>query len=201
MKLTKAEKNQNPKLYGYGSLEELLADSTRLGDDPEHLQTHWISFQDADGIWRFVPCTEEFFHFYRNEERNEIRRKDTESRCMIHSDTFGLIKCRADCSVCPKVRDGLPISIDYMRENFDFEFSDGSYEAEQEKRAEEERKELMWSLVNELNETDQQILKLFNEGKTDAEIAVKVDKSRSMVQERRVKAIEQLKEKIKKITE
>lgn len=201
MKLTKAEKNQNPKLYGYGSLEELLADPTRFGDDPENPQTHWISFQDADGDWRFVPCTEEFFHWHRNEERNEIRRKDTESRCIIHSDTFGLIKCRADCSVCPKVRDGLPISIDYMRENYDLEFSDGSFEAEQEKRAKEECKELMWSLVNELNETDQQILKLFNEGKSDSAIAAIVRKSRSTVQEQRIKAIEQLKEKMKKITD
>ena len=198
MKHSRVEKNQNPKAYGYGSLEELMADPTRLGDDPEHPKTHWISFQDADEDWRFVPCTEEFFHFYRNEERNEIRRKDIESRCMIHSEKFGLIKCRADCSQCPKERDGHPISIDYLHDNYDFEFSDGSYEADQETRVEQERNELIWSLVNEFNETDQQILKLFSEGKTDAAIANIVKKSRSMVQEQRVKLIEQLKEKMKK---
>ena len=198
MKQSKTVKNQNPKLYGYGSLEELFADPTRFGDEPDHPLTHWVAIKDADGDLRFTPCTEEYFHGHRNEERNERRRKDTESRCMIASEKFGLVKCRADCSMCPKVRDRHPISIDYMHDNYDFEFSDGSYEADLEKRIEEERNGLVWNLVSEFDETDQQILRLFNEGKTDAAIAAVVRKSRSMIQERRTKLVEILKEKMKK---
>jgi len=191
MKLTKTEKNQNTMLFGYGSLEQLQS-------DPENKQTHWVPFKDADGDWRFIPCTEEYFHCHRNEKRNEIRRKDTESRCMIPSEKFGLVKCRADCSQCSKVRDGFSISMDYMRENYEFEFADGTYEQEREKAAEQDQSDYVWKLVSEFNETDQLILKYFNDGKTDAEIAAEVNKSRSTIQERRTKLIDMLKEKMEK---
>ena len=191
MKLTRDEKNRNPKLHGYGKLEQLQ-------NDPENKLTHWVPFRDADGDLRFIPCTEEYFHWHRNEERNVVRRKDTESRCMIPSEKFGLVKCRADCSQCSKVRDGFSISMDYMRENYEFEFADGAYEEEREKRAEQDQSNFIWKLVSEFNETDQLILKYFNDGKTDAEIAAEVNKSRSTIQERRTKLIDMLKEKIKK---
>ena len=191
MKLTKTEKNQNTMLFGYGTLEQLQS-------DPENKQTHWVPFKDADGDWRFIPRTEEYFHCHRNEKRNEIRRKDTESRCMIPSEKFGLVKCRADCSQCSKVRDGFSISMDYMRENYEFEFADGTYEQEREKAAEQDQSDYVWKLVSEFNETDQLILKYFNDGKTDAEIAAEVNKSRSTIQERRTKLIDMLKEKMEK---
>jgi len=191
MKLTKTEKNQNPKLYGYGSLEQLQS-------DPDNKLTHWIPYKDADGDLRFIPCDKEYFHFHRNEERNERRRRDTESRCLIQSEKFGLVKCRADCSLCPKVRDGLPISIDYMHENYDFDFKDESYEENQEQLKEQEQSDFIWNLVSEFNETDQLILKYFNEGKTDAEIATELNKARSTIQERKNKLIKMLTEKYEK---
>lgn len=201
MKLSESEKGLNPKLYGYGSLEQLLADPTRLGDDPEHPLTHWIATRDADGDRRFIPCTETYFHWHRNEERNERRKKDIESRCLIPSKKFGLVKCRSDCSKCPKARDGKPISIDYMRENYDFEFADSSQEEKRDKAQEQERTDLLSRLVGELDPSDQQILKLFREKKSDSAIAELMKKSRSMVQERRTKLIDMLKEKIKKYGE
>ena len=191
MKQTKSMKDLYPNIYGYGSLEQLQ-------NDPENKLTHWVAIKDADGDFRFIPCTEEYFHWHRNEERNEIRRKDTESRCMIPSEKFGLVKCRADCSQCSKVRDGFSISMDYMRENYEFEFADGSYEEKREQRAEQDQSDYLWKLVSEFNETDQLILKYFNDGKTDVEIAAAVNKSRSTIQERRAKLIDMLKEKIKK---
>jgi len=191
MKLSKELKNQNPKLYGYGSLEALQ-------NDPVNNLPSWVPMKDGDGDFRFIPCTEEYFHWYRNEQRNERRRKDTESRCMVPSEKFGLVKCREDCSVCPHVRTGFPISMDYMYDNYEFEFADGSYEAEQHKESEQHQANLVCSLVDELETTDQLIIKLFNEGKTDAAIAEIVKKSRSMVQMRRVQLINLLKEKIKK---
>jgi len=194
MKLTKSTKDQYPKIYGYGSLEQLQ-------NDPENKLTHWVAIRDADGDLRFIPCTEEYFHCHRNEERNEIRRKDTKSRCMIPSEKFGLVKCRADCSQCSKVRDGFSISMDYMRENYEFEFADGAHEEEREIRAEKDQSDFLWKLVSEFNETDQLILKYFNDGKTDAEIATELNKARSTIQERRNKLVEILKEKMKKYEE
>ena len=191
MKLSKETKNQNPKFHGYGSVEDLQ-------NDLNNTLPCWIPMRDSDGDLRFIPCTEEYFHWYRNEQRNERRRRDTESRCMIPSKKFGLVKCREDCSQCPFVRKGLPVSMDYMYDNYEFEFADGSYKAKQEKVAEQYQADLIWSLVDEFEATDQLIIKLFNEGKTDAAIAEIVKKSRSMVQMRRVQLINLLKEKIKK---
>jgi len=194
MRLSKSEKNQNPKVHGYGSVEQLLS-------DPENKLTHWIPYKDADGDLRFAPCTEEYFHLHRNDERNDRRRKDIESRCMIPSEKFGFVKCRSDCRMCSKYREGLPISIDNMREDFNYEFPDVSHETEHERNQEQDREDLLWRLVGELDPSDQVILKLFNEGKTDAAIAELVRKSRSMVQDRRTKLIDMLKEKMKKFGE
>ncbi len=191
MKLSKEVKNQNPKVYGYGSVEALQS-------DPINTLPFWAPMKDGDGDLRFIPCTEEYYHWHRNEESKERKRRDTESRCMVPSEKFGLVKCRADCSQCPYTRTGFPISIDYMYNNYELEFADGSYEAEQEKEAEQHQEDLIWSLVDELEPTDQQIIKLFNEGKTDAAIAGIIKKSRSLVQLRRKQLIEELKEKIKK---
>lgn len=198
MRKKQSNKDANPELYGYGSLEQLLADSTRFGDDPKHPLSHWVAFKDADGDLRFIPCTEEYFHLHRNEQRNERRRRDTESRCMIPSEKFGLVKCRDDCNNCQRERNGYPVSIDYMFEEYNFEYSSADYEQELEKRKKREREELLWSYVNEFDESDQMILKLYNEGKTDSAIATILKKSRSMVQERRTKLIDMLKENMKK---
>lgn len=191
MKLTKTEKNQNPKLHGYGSLEQLQS-------DPDNTLTHWVASRDPDGDVRFIPCDEKYFHFHRNEERNERRRKDTESRCLIPSEKFGLVKCRADCNQCSKVRDGFPISMDYMRDSYEFEFADESYKEEREKSDEQDKSDFIWNLVSEFNETDQLILKYFNDGKTDAEIAAELNKARSSIQERKTKLIKMLTEKYEK---
>jgi len=191
MKLSKEVKNENPKIYGYGSVEALQ-------NDPENQLQNWIIIKDGDNETRFIPCTEEYYHLHRNDERNEKRRKDTESRCMIPSTKFGLVKCRVDCNQCNKTRTGFSISMDYMYDNYELEFTDDSFIKEQEKEAEKELSERIWNFVSEFESTDQQIIKLFNKGETDAAISEIVKKSRSMVQMRRVHLINLLKEKIKK---
>lgn len=199
MKVSKTVKDANPKIYGYGSLEQLEADPSRFGDDPDNPLTNWVPYKDADGDLRLIPCAEEYYHFHRNEKRNEARRKDVESRCMISSEKYGLVKCRKDCESCEYSRNGKAVSIDYMAETYDYEFPDGLYETECKKRDIEERDGHMWSLISEMEEVDQKILKLYNEGRTDQAIARVVNKSRSTVQERRVKLVEMLKKQLKKI--
>ena len=173
-KFTKQQKDLYPTVYGYGSLEQLMADPSRFGDDPENPKTHWVHFKDRDGDIRFEPCTEAFFHWYRNENRNEERRNFREmERC--------------------------PISIDQMREDHDFEYADNSYYENQERERAQEVSDLIWSLVAEFDPIDQEIIRLYNEGHTDSYISQQVNMPRSTIQWRKRMVIELLKEKMNKI--
>lgn len=173
MKLSKAEKDKYPKIYGYGSVEQLEADTSRFGDDKDNPLTHWIPFIDRDGDLRFEPCTKEYFYFYRNKNRNEERR---------------------DYSY--KYR--FPISIDSLYEDYDFEFADPSYELSIEEQKEKDLINQIMKHVKKFSETDQLIIKLFSEGHSDASIGERINRARSTVQERRTKLIKELKEKMTK---
>lgn len=166
MRTTKQEKDKYPNSYGYGSVEQLQA-------DPNNQLTHWVSFNDHDGDLRFEPCTEEYFHNHRNENRNEKRRNDT---------------YRKNC----------PISTDSLLDDYEFEFADLSYEGDREREQEQEVENYILNLISEFSEKDQLILKLHSEGHTDASIAAIINKARSTVQEKRVKLVNELKEKLKK---
>lgn len=169
MKLTKIDKNQYPKLYGYGSLEDLLSDASQP-------LKHYVALRDMDGDVRFIPCTEEYFHWHRNENRNEQRRNESYAK-----------RC--------------PVSIDSLLEDYDFEFADPSYAEELEKETEKEITNYLLELVSEFSDSDQAIIKLHCDGHTDATIANELNKARSTVQERRVKLVKLLKEKLKKFNE
>ena len=173
MKVTKKQKDANPKIYGYGSVAQLEADPSRFGDDPNDPLTHWVSFIDADDDKRFIPCNEKYFHMHRNEMRNEERRNNT---------------ARKQC----------PISIDQMFEDHDFEFVDPDYEEIDVRLSREELIDYMWELINKYPEDDQRLLRLFNQGMKDIEIAKELNKARSTIQEKRMKLIKDLKEKLTK---
>ena len=166
MRTTRQEKNQYPKNYGYGSIEQLQG-------DPENKLPSWISYRDGDGDLRFVPCTEKYFHAHRNENRNEERRNQSYAK---------------HC----------PVSTDSLLENYEFEFADPLYEKGLEKQSEQEVEDYIWNLISMFSEKDQFILKLHSEGHTDASIAVIMNKARSTVQEKRIKLVNLLKEKITK---
>ena len=167
MRTTRQEKNQYPKIYGYGSVEQLQSDA-------ENNLSHWISFRYGDGDLRFVTCTKEYFHSHRNETRNEERRNQSYAK---------------HC----------PVSTDSLLENYEFEFADPSYQENLEIQKTLDTADYIWNLLAEFNDMDQLILKLHIEGHTDASIAGIVDKARSTVQEKRVKLVKLLQDKMKKI--
>lgn len=173
MKLSKAEKDKYPKIYGYGSVEQLEADPTRFGDDKDNPLTHWVPFIDRDEDLRFEPCTKEYFYFYRNSNRNDERREQS-------------------------YRYKFPISIDSLREDYEFEFVDPSYELSIEEEKQKEIANKIWSLVSEFSETDQIIIKLFTEGHTDTSIGQKLNRARQTIQGKRTKLLEKLREKAEK---
>lgn len=145
-----------------------------LLNDPNNSLKFYIRIVDGDGHVRFIPCTEEYFHKHRNENRNEERRE-------------------------MRARERTPISMDELQEKYDFEFADPEHDRNIEQEKEQEQKDLIWKLVSEFSAKDQLILKLFNDGHTDSEIAEVLNLARSTIQERRVKVIKQLKEKYEKL--
>ena len=108
-------KNANPKIYGYGSLEDLNQAAPHY--DGDTLLEFAISFKDADRHIRYMPCTIEYLNFHRGLIRDEKKAKDMESRCNIPSEYFvenGAFvrkpdknprsvykKCMHDCDHCP----------------------------------------------------------------------------------------------------
>ncbi len=173
MKVTKKQKDANPKIYGYGSVAQLEADPARFGDDPDNPLTNWVPFRDADDDLRFVPCTQEYFYSHRNEIRNEKRKNQKE-------------------------RERFPISTDQLYEDHQLEIVDPSYYEEIELQKEKEVTDYMWELINELPEYDRLILTMRSHGLTDTEIGNELNRGQSAIQERRVKLFKQLKEKITK---
>ena len=167
-----------PKVYRdtkYYDLEDLKKEIAEgLYDEFGNKLTNWISYEDRDKKYVYVPCKEDFFHWYRNQNRNEERRNFREmERC--------------------------PISIDQMREDHDFEYADNSYYENQERERAQEVSDLIWSLVSEFDSIDQEIIRLYNEGHTDSYISQQVNIPRSTIQWRKRMVIELLKEKMNKI--
>ena len=173
MKLSKEYKNQYPKIYGYGSIEQLMADPSRLGDDPANPLTHYVSFVDFDNHIRYTPCTEAYFYKHRNAHRNEVRQE-------------------------ARYRELYPISIDELEEMDDFEFADSSHTDVLEELKQQELSDYLWRLVSEFDDRDQLIIKLYSLGRTDVEIAALLNKARSTIQERRKKLFAELKENFTK---
>lgn len=177
-RISKSVKDANPSLYGYSS--------------PDLIDGNWIPYVDADGDLRFIPCTYEFFKWYSNEKRKEKLAQDRESRCLVQSKRYkGLVKCMEDCNNCPYGKDhreGKHLSIEQFSE-------DGFDIPAPQPEEEDERAIEIWKEVAKLCDRDQTILKLFNEGKTDAAIAVAVNLTRECVKKRRQRLIAELKKK------
>lgn len=173
MKQSKEYKNQYPKIYGYVSIEQLMADPSRLGDDPNNPMTHYISFVDADNHIRYAPCTEAYFYIHRNNHRNEIRQE-------------------------ARYRELFPISIDDLEEKDDFEFADTSNVDISEEIMQQELSDYLWNLVSKFEDKDQLIIKLHSLGRSDEEIAQIFNKARSTIQERRKKLFAEIKENFTK---
>lgn len=165
-KITKIEKDLYPKIYGYGSVEQLKKDLAESHDD----LINWVHFIDRDGDIRFIPCTKEFFHWTRNNNRNEDRRSFREN-----------LKN--------------PISIDELLERYDFEYADPSYYENINQKKESEHNKYIWQHILKLPKKDRKLLTLYNFGLTDKEIGKRLNRSQSAIQAKKAKLLAFLKEK------
>lgn len=88
-KLSKKEKDLQPLIYGYPTPTSIPGNEgcgRQVIDGVLVIipfKVPFTDFIDSDGDKRFCECTEDFAKWNGNEKRNEVRRKETESRCKI----------------------------------------------------------------------------------------------------------------------
>lgn len=160
-------------------------------DDPKKIEGFYVSFVDVDGRTKYVKCSEEFFHEYRNLER-KLEREETKD---IYYDAYypgiGWVRTKEP----PKYDDGHtdlkivgPKSLDYMSDEFDYEEpspeEDSSLDIDKELL--HERVEIA---LSDFSHREKKIFTLsFYENKTDIEIArivFKDESKRATVQRKR----------------
>ena len=148
----------------------------------------------------YVPCTIEYFYAWRNMLVEEKRQRDNESRCLVPSKRYSYMKrCKEDCNNCPfgkTHRDGRTLSLDRFMEDNNYEIADTYTETPHEAFVRTEREEALKRELSLLDEESQKILKLFNDGYTDEQIAKAMGLKRSTVQHKKSNLIKTLREKI-----
>lgn len=192
-KISKQIKDQNPSTYGYGSPLQIP------GNEDGVIRTYYISFKDYDGDIRYCPVKKELYEWDRNEKRKEEQRIDRLSRCRIHSDKYGLKICDHDCNECPYkrvTRISSSVSMDYLYDNYEYEFAD-EQPSIIETLIKEELYRALDEAVSRLSKDDRTIVELFKNGKDDGQIAKIIGSKRSTVQYRRQRIFDSLKEQLK----
>lgn len=148
----------------------------------------------------YVSCTVQQFYDWRNMIREEHRQRELESRCVVPSEKYNcMVHCMEDCEHCPygKLHRDKNVSIDENFEKYELELVDEDQPDILTSLIEDEREKEMWYEISLLDEESQQILKLFNQGLSDAEISNELHLKRSTVQYKRKVLIEDLKNKLK----
>ncbi|MFA6834246.1 MAG: hypothetical protein WCR14_06160 [Bacteroidaceae bacterium] len=157
------------------------------------------------GKWMYVPCSKKQFEDWRAMCRDEAKRIDLETRCVVPSKRYGWKRCMENCDNCPYgklKREGNAKSLDYLYENsdgdeFELEIEDASPSVVEIVEKEELYK-LLKRLLNELDEYDRKIIELFELNKSDSEIAIVLHSKKSTIQYRRIKIFNELKIKLEK---
>ena len=187
----------------YTSKEECKAAIVKYNEGklPEEEMRYCSYFNEETRKRMYVPCSIEYFYTWRNMMAEEHRKRDIESRCLIPSKRYSYLKkCMEDCSKCPygkDHRDGLPLSLDRFVGEDGYEIVDELHSIPLENIIEEQRKTALAREIALLDEDSRQILGLFNQGYTDAEIGEMLGLKRSTVQYRKSMLIENLRKKLK----
>lgn len=103
----------------------------------------------------------ELYDVYDRERMNEKRRLDRESRCLVEDERLHtLVRCQLNCEQCPYknagMREGMPVSPEFLMEEYGMEITGGD-----DVEGDCERAELIEALHGEMSrlpERDQRIL-------------------------------------------
>ena len=186
----------------YSSKEEIRLAIAEYNKDkkPEDEKRYCSYFNSFTRKRMYVPCTVQQFYDWRNMIREEHRQRELESRCVVPSEKYNcMVHCMEDCEHCPygKLQRDKNVSLDKNFDKYDLELADESKPDMLTELIENQREEAMWYEISLLDEESQQILKLFNQGLSDAEIGNELHLKRSTVQYKRKVLIEDLKNKLK----
>lgn len=211
MKVSLLVKNAYPELYGYQHPWDIpgnelcgkmnpLNKGKKKGDYPD-FQIPFTDFVDADEMTRYYPCSKELMRYDLSEKDKEKKRKDMMTRCMVPSERKGLVRCMHPCSSCPYKknpsdpneeyqRTGGTVSIEFLFDNYDFEFADESDDL-LESLSKQEILDRAAMLIKERSQLDQQIASLLN--LSNYQIAEKLGVPSSTVRDHKNKMIDDLK--------
>ena len=176
-------------------------------DDPKLIDGYYVSFVDGNGHTKYVKCTEEFFHEYRNMER-EMKRQETKGtiyKVRYEDDTYKWTMEKPVHGDGHIDYEAFPVgSLDYLKEEFDLEYADADdpndgVGADIDKHILDDN---VRKAILTLDKQDREIFKLYYYGhKTDSEIAILVFKDeskRATVQRKKTAAFNAVVEFVKK---
>lgn len=145
-----------------------------------------------------VETTKEIYIAYRNLEAKERMQKIRRTRCMIPNGKGGLRLCpKTSCRDCPHHRTGTPVSLDYLKEDFNFDVEDPNEDVIAEVNKEEQATAVR-NAIMELDEIDRRIITMiFYEDMSEGEVAKKLCVSQSAIHQRKANSFKILQEKLK----
>lgn len=152
-------------------------------------------YLEIDG--KTIYVTEEVYRAYMQPIWAEKKRKEREARCSISNGKGSIKRCMEDCSICQHPKRGIPLSLDKFYEDSQYEVAD-EYQNSLDRLIEDEFNEKLRQAILELKPLDQQIINLFSLNNSEREIAKEVGLSQKTVNNRKNKAFEILREKMKK---
>lgn len=206
-RISKTVKNANPEVYGFEHPWDIP------GNTKEKITVYCVSFEDQDGDTRWCECTKEYFEWDWKQKREERRKIDELTRCLIPSEKYGLVKCRHKCDECPYKRredkstgqvyyepyerTGGLVSLEFMNEEYEYEFVDENTDSAEDAAIKQAYSDALQYELSNLDEMDRKIIELFSCGRSDFEIAEELHSKKSTIQYKRNRIIEHLREKLK----
>lgn len=213
MKVSLLMKNSYPEIYGYEHPWDIpgnedcgaknpINKGKKKGEYPD-FRVPFIDTLDLDGMTRYAPCSKELMQWDVNEKWKEKRRNDLMTRCMVESNRKGLVRCMKNCNHCPLKKNpkdpnepyerrGGVVSLNYLFDEFEFEFPDDEEEAPFEKIERELLLDEIKELVKQRCELDQQIASLFD--LSDRKLAKRLNKPWTTIRDHRNRMIKEIRE-------
>lgn len=169
-----------------------------VGDRESPETPYYYQGEDYD---RKIWLNEEGYRYLSSLDDGERKRKDEESRCLVHNKKGLLVRCRDKCAECPMYqrygRTGGTLSMEALQEgngHIDFVSPDdvaGEYE-------EGEFRDALGKALSERDDLDQTIFSLyFEEERTEREASAMLGISQPAVHKRIIKLRAYLQEKLK----
>lgn len=145
-----------------------------------------------------VEVTKEQYIDYRNFQSKERMQNIRRTRCMIPNGKGGMRLCpKTSCGECPHHRNGTPLSLDVLSEDFNFDVEDPNEDVIAEINK-EEKETAVRNAIMKLDEIDRQIITMiFYEDLSEGQVAKKLRVSQSAIHQRKAKTFKILQEKLK----